>query len=265
MQLIDRLSLQIRRRETPLADLVYRLAKSLRRLHMPVVPGIHHWLYQERVARLSLWQTVMRVGYYEPLFKTQCEQVGRNLRLIGGLPLLMGTRIRLFIGDDVTISGVTTFAGSKMADAPILAIGNGSSIGDSTTIVTGQGVHIGDRVVISGRVFIAGDDGHPLDATDRVQNRPPKPEDIKGVWIEDDVWIGDGATVLKGVHIGKGAVVGAQAVVTKDVPAFSVVAGSPARIVKEWGPEETRSASSPHDRQTRDEVATAGARLSGTG
>jgi len=233
MQMIDRLSLHIRRRETPLADRVYRFVKKLRRIHMPLIPGLHHGLYKERQLRLGLWQTLMRVVYYEPLFKTQCEQVGRNLRLVGGIPLLMGNRMRIFIGDDVTISGVTTFAGSKMADAPVLAIGSGSSIGEQTTIVTGHGVHIGHGVMIGSRVFIAGDDGHPLDATDRIENRPPRAEDVKGVWIEDDVWIGEGAAVLKGVHIGKGAVVETQAVVTKDVPPFSVVAGSPARIIAE--------------------------------
>jgi acetyltransferase-like isoleucine patch superfamily enzyme len=238
MHLIDRLSLHIRRRETPLGDRLYRLAKKMQSVHTPLIPGLHHGLYKERQLRLSLWQTLRRVIYYEPLFKTQCEQVGRNFRLLGGIPHLMGNRIRLFIGDDVTISGVTTFAGSKMADAPILAIGNGTTIGDQTTIVTGHGVHIGDGVVISGRVFIAGDDGHPLDASQRVENRPPRAEDVKGVWIEDGVWIGDGATVLQGVHIGKGAMVGAQAVVTRDVPPFSVVAGSPARIIKTRGVEE---------------------------
>lgn len=50
--------------------------------------------------------------------------------------------------------------------------------------------------------------------------------------IENDVWIGHGAFVLPGVHIGTGAVVAAMSVVTRDVPPYAVVAGSPARIVK---------------------------------
>lgn len=51
--------------------------------------------------------------------------------------------------------------------------------------------------------------------------------------IEDDVWIGMRAILLPGVKIGRGAIVGAGAVVTKDVPSFCVVAGSPARIIKQ--------------------------------
>lgn len=51
--------------------------------------------------------------------------------------------------------------------------------------------------------------------------------------IGDDVWIGGHTTVLPGVTIGDGAVVAVGAVVTKDVPPYTVVAGVPARVVKE--------------------------------
>lgn len=52
------------------------------------------------------------------------------------------------------------------------------------------------------------------------------------ILIEDDVWIGFGATILSGVHIGQGAVVATGAVVTKDVPAYAIVGGVPAKILK---------------------------------
>jgi len=51
--------------------------------------------------------------------------------------------------------------------------------------------------------------------------------------LEDNVWIGDSALVTKGVTIGENSVVGAWSVVTRDVPANVVVAGNPARIVRE--------------------------------
>ena len=52
------------------------------------------------------------------------------------------------------------------------------------------------------------------------------------VIIGNDVWIGDKATILPGVTIGNGAIIAANAVVTKDVPAYTVVGGNPAKIIK---------------------------------
>jgi acetyltransferase-like isoleucine patch superfamily enzyme len=188
-------------------------------------------LYHERYSRLSLLRTFLESFYYEPLFKSRCDAVGKNFRLIAGIPLLMGT-IRIRIGDSVTISGITTFVGSKMVDDPVLEIGSGSVIGHETGIYTGKGVHIGRGVFIAGRALIVADDGHPLDAGARSHNAPPHPEDIKEVWIEDGAWIGDGAVILKGVRIGRGVVVKPQAVVTKSVPPYTVVAGNPAQVIE---------------------------------
>jgi galactoside O-acetyltransferase len=58
----------------------------------------------------------------------------------------------------------------------------------------------------------------------------------KPIRICSKVWIGFDVTILKGVTIGEGAVVGAKSVVTKDVPAWTVVAGNPARVVKQLNP-----------------------------
>jgi acetyltransferase-like isoleucine patch superfamily enzyme len=53
-----------------------------------------------------------------------------------------------------------------------------------------------------------------------------------GIILEDDVWLGVGVIVLDNVHIGKGAVIGAGAVVNRDIPAGSIAAGNPARVLK---------------------------------
>ena len=50
--------------------------------------------------------------------------------------------------------------------------------------------------------------------------------------VDDDVWFGYGSTILSGVHIGQGAVIAAGAIVTKDVPPYAIVGGSPAKIIK---------------------------------
>ena len=52
------------------------------------------------------------------------------------------------------------------------------------------------------------------------------------VRIEDDAWLAAGSIVMRGVCIGRGAIVGAGSVVTHDVPAFTVVAGNPARVIR---------------------------------
>ena len=56
---------------------------------------------------------------------------------------------------------------------------------------------------------------------------------VKGdITIENDVWLGYDCLIKNGVHIGNGAIVGSRAVVTKNVPAYSIVAGNPAKVVK---------------------------------
>jgi hypothetical protein len=59
------------------------------------------------------------------------------------------------------------------------------------------------------------------------------------VTIGHDVWIGHGAIVLPGRNIGTGAVVAAGAIVTKDVPAYTIVGGNPARVIRRRFPEAT--------------------------
>jgi acetyltransferase-like isoleucine patch superfamily enzyme len=60
-----------------------------------------------------------------------------------------------------------------------------------------------------------------------------QPTTSKGITIGDDVWIGSSVTVLDGVHIGSHAVIGAGSVVTKDVAEWAVVAGNPARLLRD--------------------------------
>ena len=59
-----------------------------------------------------------------------------------------------------------------------------------------------------------------------------------GITIGNDVWIGYGAIVLPGVEIGDGAVIGAGAIVTKEVPRYAVVGGSPAKLIRYRFPQE---------------------------
>ena len=104
-----------------------------------------------------------------------------------------------------------------------MKIGKDVFVNHSLTCMAIGGISIGDGTMIGPHVIIA-TDNHDL------QNKMILV--CKGVEIGKNVWIGAGARILPGVHIGDNAVVGAGAVVTKDVKANTVVAGVPAKFIK---------------------------------
>jgi len=112
--------------------------------------------------------------------------------------------------------------------------GRNISLGDHVflnvlcTILDCNEVRIGHHVMIGPNVQIY-TAAHLLEAEPRNQGL----EVAKPILIEDNVWIGGGAILLPGVRIGRNAVVGAGAVVTCDVSANTVVAGNPARVIRE--------------------------------
>jgi acetyltransferase-like isoleucine patch superfamily enzyme len=122
-----------------------------------------------------------------------------------------------------------------------IRVGASCFIGECSRIWSAESITIGDRVLISHNVNIHDNNSHSLSAYMRhlhfekifAAGHPKVLEDVPSapVVIEDDAWIGFNATILKGVTIGKGAIVGAASVVTKDVAAYSIVAGNPARVI----------------------------------
>jgi maltose O-acetyltransferase len=132
-------------------------------------------------------------------------------------------------------------------DGGEIQIGSNCYLGHGSRIWSQASVRIGDDVLISHLVDIHDTDGHPIDAADRVLDGrsilqgkgylTPTHTLSSPVVIGDRVWIGFKASVLKGVTIGEGAIVAAGAVVTKDVAPYTVVAGNPARKIRELGQE----------------------------
>ena len=122
-----------------------------------------------------------------------------------------------------------------------ITIGDWCYVGEGSRIWAAKQIAIGNRVMVSHNVNIFDSLTHPIDPVSRhqhfcaiVKNGHPKMINLgeRSVRIEDDAWIAAGVHILRGVTIGRGAIVGAGSVVTHDVPAFSVVGGNPARVLR---------------------------------
>ena len=116
---------------------------------------------------------------------------------------------------------------------PKATISIGDHVGISgSTLRCSERITIGNRTIIGSGCLILDTDEHPLSASERqapnyysyTKNRP--------ITIGEDVFIGARCIITKGVTIGNGSVIGAGSVVTHDVPANTIVAGNPARIVR---------------------------------
>jgi acetyltransferase-like isoleucine patch superfamily enzyme len=118
----------------------------------------------------------------------------------------------------------------QAGNVPTLHIGDGTSIGRLVQINAWRSVRIESNVLIADRVLIS-DADHNFSDTDvpiKLQG-----DSFRGaVRLESGCWIGIGAVILPGVTVGRNAIVAANAVVTQNVPAYSIAAGVPARIVK---------------------------------
>ena len=222
---------KIRSRETPFWLAVYNIAKRIRSINMPAFKPIYSVLRTERSIRLASWQAIKSFLYYEPMFKTVCVKCGRGLSLSSGIPQVMGP-LNLYIGNNVSLHGVSTFIAGKVFPSPSLYIGDNTHLGYQMGINVGTKIIIGKHVLIANRVALIGYDAHPLDPILRSENFPPDVNGCGDILIEDYAWIGANVTILKNVTIGKASIVAAGSVVTKSVPPYSIVAGNPARVVK---------------------------------
>lgn len=97
--------------------------------------------------------------------------------------------------------------------------------GNTELLSIGPNVAIGPNVTI-----IINSDPYPSNLSKLY------PQSVKKIVINKNVWIGASVTILGGVNIGKNSIIAAGAIVVKDVPSFSIVAGNPAKVVKEIDP-----------------------------
>ena len=166
-------------------------------------------------------------------------QGARNLRVFGRPVMITGGK-HIHVGDNVEfcrlagIDAITYYPNTGQQFNPVLKLANNVVVQVSCHIGCINRVEIGEYTTMGARTYIT-DHTHGTVEPDDIK-LPPRHRKLysKGpVIIGKYVAIGEGCIILPGVTIGDNAVIGANAVVTKDVPPFSVVAGNPAKVIKQ--------------------------------
>ena len=147
--------------------------------------------------------------------------ISQRVLIAGKFRCFWARKIANSVGKNVNIERGAVFG-------PMLEIGDNSGVGINCEIYgpvkIGNDVMMGPEVVFYTR-------GHRFDRTDITMIEQGSTES-EPITVGNDVWIGRRVIIMPGVNIGDGCVIGAGAVVTKDIPAYSVVGGVPAKIIK---------------------------------
>jgi acetyltransferase-like isoleucine patch superfamily enzyme len=169
------------------------------------------------------------------------DELGDNSR-VGGTVEKRGAGSRIAIGSGSVMDG------RLVTEAPRaqIVIGSNTSIGGETLLAAVQSIVVEDDVLISYQCIITDSDNHHLSYSRRKHDLHEwmagrhdwSKVNTAPVRICNGAWLGARTIVVKGVTIGEGAVCGMASVVTKDVAPYTVVAGNPARVIRELGPDE---------------------------
>lgn len=185
------------------------------------------WPYN-RQEWFQIKRNIIRSAWLRREFKSMGNHV-----MFGKIGLLKGTEC-ISIGDWCKFGDYVFLTAWTRYSTPTINIGKRCFFGEFSHITATNKIVIGDNCLTGKHVTIT-DNSHG--ETDKYNLEIPPLKRIfvsKGpVIIGNNVWIGDKATILPNVTIGEGCVIAANSVVTKNVPPYSVVAGIPAKVIKQ--------------------------------
>lgn len=146
--------------------------------------------------------------FVSPIKKMLCCKCGKKVFIARGCKF---TWKNVFVGNNVSFNNNCLF----ICTLAKIVVGNDTMFGPNVTVITGG--HTINRV---GELM------------SKITNDDKNKDEDRDVIFEGDNWIGANTTILRGVTIGRGAVIGACSVVTKNVPPYTIVAGNPAKFIK---------------------------------
>jgi acetyltransferase-like isoleucine patch superfamily enzyme len=218
-----------------------RLQRKVRSAALPVPMPIVRPVVRLFVIARAAWYWALRVLVCEPFFKAACRSYGRGVHTDVYLHWIQGHG-DLIVGNDVLVDGKCsiTFA-SRYTATPRLTIGDHTGIGHDCRFTVGKHIDIGRHCRIAAGVWMFDSSGHPAEPYSRLRGLAASTAEVRPIRIGDNVWVGGRAIVHPGVTIGPHSIVSAGAVVMNDVPAYTVVAGNPARKIRTLAPIEDQA------------------------
>ena len=177
---------------------------------------------------------VFKYSVITALYSHRFKVFGRSSKLVG-IPDELRMSENISVGDFCRLGRHLLLRCYQIVDIePEIIIGSQVNIGDYSTLSCCNKIIISDGVRLGRMVMVTANAHGHTNSIDELRVSPiDRPLVSKGpVLIEKNVWIGEKATILPGVVIGEGSIVAANAVVTHSVPAFSIAAGCPAKVVR---------------------------------
>ncbi|WP_179275368.1 glycosyltransferase [Rhodococcus sp. RS1C4] len=242
-----RTAVQTTRRKSMLHSVIDRIYWRLRQRHLPedLAAGTLLGFVWSRMVQAARGQV-----FGMPYLKGPAVHFrGRGVRVKNAAKLQVGSGVvfgdgvsidahsahGIIFGDSVTVGRGSSINGSGVISEPGVgvSIGKGTAVGMYNVIWGQGGVTIGENVLIGPHVSIFSEDHGSADTTVAMNRqgylRAP-------TVIGADTWLGAGCVVTRGVTIGEGAIIGAGSVVTKDVGAYEIHGGVPAKFIKSRKP-----------------------------
>jgi len=191
----------------------------------------------------GIFKTLLLQGSPRPVFmapgvslrNASMVRFGHSVTLERGVIIDGLSREGIELRDNVMLGAYTTVQASSLSLVGAgIRFGKNSSCGPYSFIGAGGMITIGENVIMGQHVSLHGEN-HNFDRVDM----PIRNQGVtrKGIVIEDDCWVGANAVFLDGAHVERGCVIAAGAVVRGEFPAYSVVAGVPARVIRSRVPE----------------------------
>ena len=165
-------------------------------------------------------------------FRMKCKSVGKSVRIAPNYSIFGCHLENVIIEDKVNIGSnawIQTVPKYKYPK-PEIIIGSNTNIGRNVTISAAKSIIIGKNSLISYGVSLM-DHDHAFENID-ISPLYQGIDDPKEILVSEECFIGAHSFILKGVNLGKHCIVGANSVVTKSFPPYSVIAGTPAKLIR---------------------------------